>query len=147
MEYDWIKIGNFTELVSHADKRDLYVYYADSWEFYHDAVLSADGQVLVIGTSKVPNTNNDDTIMIVTTYKWNVAIGKWDVMDDKGGIRDKPQATTWRKKCIALSDDGTVLAVCSKLGIAVYSWNGDKFAWIPRHIDLDTAVNSTSLVW
>ena len=142
-EKDWELKGKFTELVSHADRRDLDISYADSWKFYHDAVLSADGQVLVIGTSKVNSDNYDGAIMIVTTYKWNSFTDNWDVMENtaQSTIHDKPQATTWGKKCIALSDDGAVLAVCSKLGIAVYSWSVDNSAWIPR--DVVFACNET----
>ena len=140
-------IGNITspDSCQHASfendlrKRDL-----GAWKAcYHDAVLSADGQVLVIGTSKVNNGNYDDAIMIVTTYKWNATIGDWDLMENKG--RSSPQATTWQKKCIALSDDGTILAVCSKLGIAVYSWNADKSSWMPRDVVFDLNNLSTTL--
>ena len=151
-EYDiwvwqWQMIGNITSPDScpHASfendlrKRDL-----GAWKAcYHDAVLSADGQVLVIGTSKVNNGNYDDAIMIVTTYKWNATIGDWDLMENKG--RSSPQATTWQKKCIAVSDDGTILAVCSKLGIAVYSWNADKSSWMPRDVVFDLNNLSTTL--
>jgi hypothetical protein len=116
---------------------------------YYDAVLSGNGQVLVIGTSIVHNDNYDDATMAITTYVWNATIGDWGVMENEGGSmatnHNKPHATTWQEKCIALSDDGTVLAVCSELGIAVYSWSVDNSAWMPRHIDLDIAVNSTSL--
>jgi len=124
----------------HANRRVL-----GGWKAcYHDAVLSGNGQVLVIGSSVVQNDNYDDAYnMIITTYKWNATIVDWDLMENKGG--SLPQATTWQKKCIALSDDGTILAVCSKLGIAVYSWSVDNSAWMPRRIDLDIAVNSTSL--
>jgi hypothetical protein len=143
-EKDWKLKGTFTELVSHADRRDL-----DSWKFYHDAVLSADGQVLVIGTSKVNNDNYDGAIMIVTTYKLNSSTGNWDVMENTAlsTIHDKPQATTWEKKCIALSDDGAVLAVCSNSnpGIEVYSWNADKSSWIPRGVVFDLNNLSTTL--
>jgi hypothetical protein len=80
--------------------------------------------------------------MVITTYVWNATIDDWDVMESKGG--SLPEATTWQRKCIALSDDGTVLAVCSKLGIAVYSLSVDNLAWMPRRIDLDIAINSAS---
>jgi hypothetical protein len=133
-------IGNASNPDScpHANRRVLGV----SKACYHDAVLSGDGQVLVIGTSKVQNDNYDDATMAITTYVWNATIGDWDIMENKGG--SSPQATTWQKKCIALSDDGTVLAVCSKLGIAVYSLSVDNLSWMPRQIDLDIAINSAS---
>ena len=101
-EKDWKLKGKFTELVSHADRRDLDISYADSWKFYHDAVLSADGQVLVIGTSKVNNDNYDGAIMIVTTYKWNSSTDNWDVMENMAlsTIHDEPQATTWKKNAL-----------------------------------------------
>jgi hypothetical protein len=101
-EKDWKLKGKFTELVSHADRRDLDISYADSWKFYHDAVLSADGHVLVIGTSKVNNDNYDGAIMIVTTYKWNSSTDNWDVMENtaQSTIHDKPQATTWEKNAL-----------------------------------------------
>ena len=135
-----IGIASSPNSCPHANRRILSV----SKACYHDAVLSGNGQVLVIGSSVVPNDNYDDAYnMIITTYKWNATIGDWDVMENKGG--SSPQATTWQKKCIALSDDGTILAVYSKLGIAMYSWNANDFAWIPRLVDLDIAVNSTSL--
>jgi hypothetical protein len=146
-EKNWDIIGKFTQLGSHADRRDLEISYADSWDFYHDAVLSADGQVLVIGTSKVSNDNYDGAIMIVTTYKWNSSTVIWDAIENTAltTIHDKPQATTWRKKCISLSEDGAVLAVCLKLGIAVYSWNEDKSAWIPQDVVFDFNKLSTTL--
>ena len=117
--WQWQMIGNITSPDScpHASfendlrKRDL-----GAWKAcYHDAVLSADGQVPVIGTSKVNNGNYDDAIMIVTTYKWNATIGDWDLMENKG--RSSPQATTWQKKCIALSDDGSYLQYAPSLAL------------------------------
>jgi hypothetical protein len=78
-------------------KRDL-----GTWKAcYHDAVLSGNGQVLVIGSSAVQNDNYDDAYnMIITTYKWNAnaTIGDWDLMENKGG--SLPQATTWQKNAL-----------------------------------------------
>ena len=138
-EGTWQMIGNTSSPNScpHANQSDL-----ATKACYYDAVLSGDGQVLVIGTSKVQNDNYDDATMVITTYVWNATIDDWDVMESKGG--SLPEATTWQRKCIALSDDGTVLAVCSKLGIAVYSLSVDNLAWMPRRIDLDIAINSAS---
>jgi hypothetical protein len=154
---NWQMIGNFSECCPLVDKRDLAILLVPAVS-YHDAVLSGDGQVLVIGTSTVheflseggpTNDNYDDATMIVTTYRWNATISDWDVMEDKGGSlstnHDKPQATTWLQNCIALSDNGTVLVVCSKLGIAVYSWSVDKSTWVPRDVVFDFNKTSTSL--
>jgi hypothetical protein len=62
-------------------------------------------------------------------------------MDDKGGLLSKTHknqfASNNPERCFALSDDGTVLGVCSKLGIAVYSWNLDKSSWIPQDVIFD----------
>ena len=62
-------------------------------------------------------------------------------MDDKGGLLSKTHknqfASNNPERCFALSDDGTVLGVCSKLGIAVYSWNSDKSSWIPQDVIFD----------
>jgi hypothetical protein len=69
------------------------------------------------------------------THKWNSTIGGWDLMDDKGGLLSKTRTgenIIWA--CMAVSDDGTVLAVCSDSGIEVYSWNADKSSWIPRDV-------------
>jgi hypothetical protein len=80
----------------HANRRILGVWKA----CYHDAVLSGNGQVLVIGSSVVQNDNYDDAYnMIITTYKWNATIdGDWDLMENKGG--SSPQATTWQKNAL-----------------------------------------------
>jgi len=66
----------------HANRRVL-----GGWKAcYHDAVLSGNGQVLVIGSSVVQNDNYDDAYnMIITTYKWNATIVDWDLM---GRIRE-----------------------------------------------------------
>ena len=62
-------------------------------------------------------------------------------MDDKGGLLSKTQKNQFAsfsvEKYFALSDDGTVLAVCSELSIAVCSWNLDKSSWIPRDVIFD----------
>ena len=62
-------------------------------------------------------------------------------MDDKGGLLSKTRENQFAsdnvEKCFALSDDGTVLGVCSKLSVAVYSWNSDKSSWIPRDVIFD----------
>ena len=62
-------------------------------------------------------------------------------MDDKGGLLSKTHKNQFvsntPERCFALSDDGTVLGVCSKLGIAVYSWNSDKSSWIPQDVIFD----------
>jgi hypothetical protein len=123
---DWKLIGN----ISHTNQRNLLSYYT---EYYHDAVLSGNGQVLAIGTSE----KESSTTKIITTYKWNATIDIWDVMEDKGGLLPKTQespCTPGLQECIALSDDGTVLAVSSKLDVKVYSWKANKSAWIPRDI-------------
>jgi hypothetical protein len=109
--------------------------------------LSGNGQVLVIIKIKI----NSDLILLITnangiydaelsytTHKWNLTIGSWNVMDDKGGLLSETQenqfASLDMEKCFALSDDGTVVGVCSKLSIAVFSWNADKSSWIPRDV-------------
>jgi hypothetical protein len=64
-------------------------------------------------------------------------------MDDKRGLQSKIHknqfASLDMEECFALSNDGTVtvLGVCSKLSIAVYSWNSDKSSWIPQDVIFD----------
>jgi hypothetical protein len=87
-------------------------------------------------------TYDFDDELSYTTHKWNSIIGSWDVMDDKGGLLSKTHKNQVASldlidKCFALSDNGTVLGVCSKLGIAVYSWSSDKSSWIPRDVIFD----------
>ena len=65
-------------------------------------------------------------------------------MDDKGGLLSKTRENSFAcmaMASMAVSDDGTVLAVCSDPGIEVYSWNADKSSWIPR--DVVFACNET----
>jgi len=64
-------------------------------------------------------------------------------MDDKGGLLSKTRVNQFA--CMAVSDDGTVLAVCSDPGIEVYSWNVDKSSWIPRDVVFDLNNLSTTL--
>ena len=137
---DWKMIGNITNYsppVQSDLSPDIFAYYL------HDAVLSGDGQVLVTGTSKhdlISNANGTyDVELSYITHKWNSTIGSWDVMDDKGGLLSKTRVNQF--PCMAVSDDGTVLAVCSNPGIEVYSWNADKSSWIPR--DVVFACNET----
>jgi hypothetical protein len=111
---------------------------ADTFSSFQLAKLSGDGQVLVIGTSKV-NNDNLSSELSYNTHKWNSTIGSWGVMDDKGGLLSKTRENIYA--CMAVSDDGTVLAVCSDPGIEVYSWNADKSSWIPR--DVVFACNET----
>ena len=136
---DWKMIGNITDYSPPVNQSDLS---ADTFSYFHDAVLSADGQVLVIGTSKV---NNDDlsSELSYNTHKWNSTIGSWGVMDDKGGLLSKTRENIFA--CMALSDDGTVLVVCSDPGIEAYSWNADKSSWIPRDVVFDLNNFSTTL--
>ena len=83
--------------------------------------------------------------MSYITHKWNSTIGSWGVMDDKGGLLSKTREYPFGYPCMALSDDGTVLVVCSDPGIEVYSWNADKSSWIPRDVVFDLNNFSTSL--
>jgi hypothetical protein len=111
---DWKMIGNITD-------------YNLPDYLYAEAKLSGNGEVLVTSTHK------DDSELSYYAHKWNSMIGSWDVMDDKGGLLSKTRENiTWA--CKAVSDDGTVLAVCSDSGIEVYSWNADKSSWIPRDV-------------
>jgi hypothetical protein len=140
---DWKMIGNMTDDSPPANQSEIsavtYYYYN------HYAVLSGNGQVLVtikIKSNQITNTNGTyDAELSYITHKWNSTIGGWDVMDDKGGLLSKTHtdqfASPNMEKCFALSDDGTVLAVCSELSIAVCSWNLDKSSWIPRDVILD----------
>ena len=110
---------------------------ADTFDYYYElAKLSGNGQVLVTATSKY---DIDTAELSYNTHKWNSTIGSWDVMDDKGGLLSKTRVN--QNACMAVSDDGTVLAVCSNFGIEVYSWNVDKSSWIPR--DVVFACNET----
>jgi hypothetical protein len=134
-------IGNMTEDSPPANQSDLFA--EAEYYYYHPAILSGNGQVLVtikIKINPVSNTNGTyDAELSYITHKWNSTIGSWEVMDDKGGLLFKTQENQFAsfdvEKCFALSDDGTVLAVCSEL--AVYSWNLDKSSWIPRDVIFD----------
>jgi hypothetical protein len=116
---------------------------AETFDYYlHDAVLSGDGQVLVIGLSAVKDDVSSE--LSYNTHNWNSTIGSWDVIDDKGGLLSKTREYSGYA-CMALSDDGTVLVVCSDPGIKVYSWNADKSSWIPRDVVFDLNNFSTTL--
>ena len=114
--------------------------------FYHSlyyTVLSGNGQILVTIKIKFNETSTangmyPDAKVSYNTHEWNSTIGSWDVMDDKGGLLSKThknQFASGEVQCFALSDDGTVLGVCSNLSIAVYFWNSDNSSWIPRDVD------------
>jgi hypothetical protein len=137
---DWKLIGNITDYSPPVNQSDLS---AETFAYYpHDAKLSGNGQVLVAATSKV-NNDDDAEELSYNTHKWNSTIGSWDVMDDKGGLLSKTRENVYA--CMALSDDGTVLVVCSNPGIEVYSWNADKSSWIPRDVVFDLNNFSTTL--
>jgi WD40 repeat protein len=128
-------IGDMTDYSPPVNQSDLS---AETFSYYQLAKLSGDGQVLVTGMSKIVSSIYDAE-MIYITHKWNSTIGSWGVMDDKGGLLSKTRENIFA--CMAVSDDGTVLAVCSDPGIEVYSWNVDKSSWIPR--DVVFACNET----
>jgi hypothetical protein len=142
---DWKMIGNMTDYSPPANQSNLSA--VTFSHFLHYAVLSGNGQVLVLVIIKIKfnamsNANGTfDAELSYTTHKWNSIIERWDEMEDKGGLLSKTHknqfASDNMKKCFALSDDGTVLGVCSKLGIAVYFWNLDKSSWIPQDVILD----------
>lgn len=79
---DWKMIGNIASPNScpHAKQSDLS---AETFSYcYHDAVLSGNGQVLVIGSSVVQNDNYEsiangtyDVELSYNTHKWNSTIG------------------------------------------------------------------------
>ena len=140
---DWKMIGNMTDDSPPANQSDLF---AEAEYYYsHPAILSGNGQVLVtikIKSNSISNANGTyDAELSYITHTWNSTIGSWDVMDEKGGLLSKTHKNQFASfdfdKCFALSDDGTVLGVCSKLSIAVYSWNLDKSSWIPRDVIFD----------
>ena len=112
---NWKMIGNQIDL---------------SYFNYVGVVLSGNGQVLVASKTK-NDASGIPTELGYTSYKWNSIVGSWDLMDDKGGLLSTIQYTAF-KACAALSNDGTVLAVCFERRIDVYSWNEEKSAWIPR---------------
>jgi hypothetical protein len=117
----WKLIGNITDYNPPAIQSNLYA-----------AKLSGNGEVLVTSTHK----EDFDTFypeLSYYTHKWNSMIGSWELMDDKGGLLSKTRENITRA-CMAVSDNGTVLAVCSGSGIEVYSWNADKSSWIPRDV-------------
>ena len=135
---DWKMIGNMTDDSPPANQSDLFA--EAEYYYYHFGVLSGNGQVIEIKFYETSNTNGTyDAKLSYTTHEWNSTIGSWDVMDDKGGLLSKTRENQFAsfdvEKCFALSDDGTVLAVCSEL--AVYSWNLDKSSWIPRDVIFD----------
>ena len=128
--------------------------------FYHGyyIALSGNGARLVIGSIEFIETSDtvaeyDSADLVVHTHRWNATIESWDIVKDNDGalstpkrffLYDTPRAI-WPQKCIALSDNGAVLAVGSKLDIDVYFWNETLSGWTPRVIDLD-ASESKSLV-
>ena len=130
------------------------------WGYYHGyyIALSGNGARLVIGSIEFVKTSDtvaeyDDADLVVHTHQWNATIESWDFVKDNDGalstarpffLYDTPRAI-WPQKCIGLSDDGSVLAVSSKLDIDVYFWNEILSAWTPRDIDLNVT-ESTSLV-
>jgi hypothetical protein len=140
---DWKMIGNMTDDSPPANHSDLFA--EAEYSYYHPAILSGNGQVLVTikikSNGKINANGNYDAEFSYTTHEWNSTIGSWDVMDDKGGLLSKTHKNQFAsfsvEKYFALSDDGTVLAVCSDLSIAVYSWNSDKSSWIPRDVIFD----------
>ena len=133
---DWKLIGNITYYSPPVNQSDLS---ADTFSYFQLAKLSGDGQVLVTGTQ---DTGTDE--LSYNTHKWNSTIGSWGVMDDKGGLLSKTREISGYA-CMAVSDDGTVLVVCSDPGIEVYSWNADKSSWIPRDVVFDLNNFSTTL--
>ena len=137
---DWKVIGNITDYSPPVNQSDLS---PDILTYFHSVKLSGDGQVLVTGTSKVNNDDDAEELSYIT-HKWNSTTGNWDVMDDKGGLLSKTRVNQF--PCMAVSDDGTVLAVCSNPGIEVFSWNADKSSWIPRDVVFDLNNLSTTLI-
>ncbi len=77
----------------------------------------------------------------------------WDIVEDEVGLLSTPRPlflfetprAIWPQKCIAFSDDGTVLSVGSEDAINAYFWNKTVSGWTPRDIDLNVT-ESTSLV-
>jgi hypothetical protein len=147
---DWKMIGNMTDYSPPANQSDLSLSAEAGYGyFYHSlyyTVLSGNGQILVTIKIKFNETSTangmyPDAKVSYNTHEWNSTIGSWDVMDDKGGLLSKTHKNQFAiikiDKCLALSDDGTVIAVCSELSIAVYSWNSDKSSWIPRDVIFD----------
>ena len=136
-------IGNMTDDSPPANQSDLFA--EAEYSYYHPAILSGNGQVLVtikIKSNGISNASGIyDAELSYTTHKWNSTIRSWDVMNDKEGLLSKTHKNQFvsdnMEKCFALSDDGTVLGICSKLSIAVYSWNLDKSSWIPRDVIFD----------
>ena len=145
---DWMMISNITDYSPPVNQSDLSAEPCINNYFYF-GVLSGNGQVLVTIKIITDLKYGDYDTMAITTYKWNSIIRSWDVMDDKEGLLSKTQENRFARfeieKCFALSDDGTVLGVCSKLSIAVYSWNSDKSSWIPREVVFDLNNLSTTL--
>jgi hypothetical protein len=147
---DWKMIGNMTDYSPPANQSDLSA--VTFHHYLHYPVLSGNGQVLVIIKIKsdlITDANGIyDAELSYITHKWNSTIGSsrigsWDVMDDKGGLLSKThknQFANFNVQCFALSDDGNVLAVCSNLSIAVFSWNLDNSSWISRDVDFSRAL-------
>jgi hypothetical protein len=123
---DWKMIGKLITDSTTTNQNDL--------SYFYDVgvVLSGNGQVLVATRSK-NDASGTPTELGYTSYKWNSIVGSWDVMDDKGGLLSIIQYTAF-KACAALSNDGTVLAVCFERRIDVYSWNVEKSAWIQQDV-------------
>ena len=128
--------------------------------FYHGyyIALSGNGERLAIGSifygvSSATVAEYDSADLVVHTYQWNVTIKSWDIAEDKDGLLSTPRPlflfetprAIWPQKCIAFSDDGTVLSVGSEDAINVYFWNKTVSGWTPRDIDLNVT-ESTSLV-
>ena len=133
---DWKMSGNITDYSPPVNQSDLSAEPCIN-NYFHLVKLSGNGQVLITGTQVMP------VELSYNTHKWNSTIGSWGVMDDKGGLLSKTRENGIA--CMAVSDDGTVIAVCSDPGIEVYSWNADKSSWIPRDVVFDLNNFSTSL--
>ena len=67
-----------------ANQSDLFA--EAEYSYYHPAILSGNGQVLVtikIKSNGIINANgNYDAELSYTTHKWNSTIGSWDVMNE-----------------------------------------------------------------
>ncbi len=120
----------------------------------YNIALSGSGDRLVMGSLSLWSFGGleewDGAALDVTSYRWNATAG-WEIIatlpqvEEPFFLNDTPRAY-WPLKCIALSDDASVLAVGSKLSVDVYFWNETSSAWTPRSIDLNAETESKSLV-
>jgi hypothetical protein len=97
--------------------------------------LSGDGTTLAIGAPF-----NDNSAGHVRVYIWDGVIEAWV---QQGGDIDGEAAFDWSGYAVAMSSDGTTLAIGAPFNdnsaghVRVYIWDGDTDAWVQQGGDID----------